>query len=619
MHLNTKWESSNFAFQDQVTSGTTLSSNQSFSSVNSTVSVPNGQSGAYTYQWSPNTSGVILPSSGTYQVGVITGGTPAEYGDLTGGVVSMNVIGNGVKTNQSEPVGLGLTTPSTVTVDGNLVALFSNDGEKAKQKQGWEDPNAVEEYAPIYENSFLAVQQEPLSTFSIDVDRASYANMRRFLNSNQLPAPDVIRIEEMVNYFHYDYKEPKDQHPFNVITEVSTCPWQPDHRLVHIGLQGKKIQTDNLPATNLVFLIDVSGSMDSEDKLGLLKQSFTLLTEQLRKQDRVAMVVYAGAAGVVLPSTPGDQKETILNALNNLTAGGSTAGGAGIELAYKIAKDNFIPGGNNRIVLATDGDFNVGINSESGLEDLIVQKRKGGVFLSVLGFGMGNYKDSKMEILADKGNGNYAYIDGLMEAQKTLVSEFGGTMFAIAKDVKLQIEFNPAQVKGYRLIGYENRALRNEDFANDKIDAGELGEGHTVTALYEIIPAGSKEEIPGFEPLKYQSQQNWGNSSDEMLTVKLRYKKPDGEKSILLAHELVDDKQGIIQSSNNFRWSAAVASFGMVLRGSAHKGQSNCDLVLKLAQSAAGKDAEGYRAEFITLVQKAKLLMELKNVEVRDK
>ncbi|MGL1889736.1 MAG: von Willebrand factor type A domain-containing protein, partial [Reichenbachiella sp.] len=392
----------------------------------------------------------------------------------------------------------------------------------------------TEEYDGINENIFHNAKTKPLSTFSIDVDAASYSNMRRFITNGQQPPKDAVRIEEMINYFNYDYAQPKGDVPFSVNTEIAVAPWNPKHQLVHIGLQGKEVDTEGLPASNLVFLLDVSGSMNNADKLPLLKSGFKLLVQQLRPEDRVAIVVYAGAAGVVLPSTSGDRKGDILKALDQLEAGGSTAGGAGIRLAYKIAKDNFKIGGNNRIILATDGDFNIGESSNASMEELIEEKREEGVFLTVLGFGTGNYKDSKMETIADKGNGNYAYIDNILEAKKVLVNEFGGTLFTIAKDVKLQVEFNPNLVQAYRLIGYENRALRDEDFNDDKKDAGELGSGHTVTALYEIIPVGVDREFTAVDPLKYQeSNATSAATSSELLNIKLRYKAPDGTKSML--------------------------------------------------------------------------------------
>jgi Ca-activated chloride channel family protein len=472
-----------------------------------------------------------------------------------------------------------------------------------------QEPN-TEEYGTFTENIFHGALQDPLSTFSIDVDAASYSNVRRFIQNGQPVPKDAVRIEEMINYFDYDYAQPTGDDPFSIYTEVAAAPWNDQHKLVHIGLQGKKIPVDNLPASNLVFLIDVSGSMSDPNKLPLLKSSFKLLVEQLRKQDRVAIVVYAGAAGLVLPSTSGAEKQKIVDALENLQAGGSTAGGAGIQLAYSIAKQNFQDGGNNRVILATDGDFNVGASSDQDMEHLIEQKRGDGIFLTVLGYGMGNYKDKKMEILADKGNGNYAYIDNMLEAQKTLVNEFGGTLFTIAKDVKLQIEFNPAKVQAYRLIGYENRMLQAEDFNNDKKDAGELGAGHTVTALYEIIPAGVKSQFYDVDKLKYQKPAGtvMANNSEELMTVKFRYKKPDGNTSKLIQQVLVDKNVALEKTSDDFRWSASVAAFGMLLRESQYVKEFGFKDVLTLAQGARGKDVEGYRGEFIGLIRNQNLM-----------
>lgn len=477
-------------------------------------------------------------------------------------------------------------------------------------EQEYYQPHNTEEYDAIHENIFLEATNNPLSTFSIDVDAASYSNMRRFLNNGQMPPKDAVRIEEMVNYFNYDYKQPDGEHPFSINTEISSAPWNDQHRLVHIGLQGKTIATDNLPPSNLVFLLDVSGSMNSPNKLPLLKSGFKLLVQQLRPQDKVAIVVYAGAAGLVLPSTSGNEKDKIMAALDRLEAGGSTAGGAGIKLAYQVAKNNFQEEGNNRIILATDGDFNIGESSNASMERLIEQKREEGVFLTVLGFGMGNYKDSKMETIADKGNGNYAYIDNILEAKKVLVNEFGGTLFTIAKDVKLQIEFNPTKVQAYRLIGYENRALRNEDFNNDKKDAGELGSGHTVTALYEIIPVGVKSKFSPVDKLKYQTTKivPKANQTNELMTIKFRYKEPNGNNSKLIEHPLLDTHISLSKTSDNFKWSAAVASFGMILRDSEFKGKSTLDQVLNLARNSKGLDSNGYRIEFINLVQSCQLI-----------
>ena len=465
-----------------------------------------------------------------------------------------------------------------------------------------------EGYDYIVENAFLKVKDNPLSTFSIDVDAASYSNIRRFLTSGQLPPAGAVRIEEMINYFKYDYPQPKNNDPFSVNTEISSCPWNPAHRLALVGLQGKIIPTDNLPSSNIVFLIDVSGSMSDINKLPLLKQSLKLLVDQLREKDKVSLVVYAGNAGLVLPATNGLQKNKIKEAIDLLESGGSTAGGAGIELAYKTATDNFIKGGNNRVILCTDGDFNVGLSSDDALENIIEKKRASGVFLTVLGFGMGNYQDAKMQKLADKGNGNHAYIDQLSEAKKVLVSEFGGTLFTIAKDVKLQIEFNPAIVQGYRLIGYENRMLEKEDFNNDKKDAGDLGSGHTVTALYEIIPTGLPSTfLQQVDTLKYQTAEKFSASAfgKELMTLKMRYKQPDDTTSKLMTVAVLDEQKQIQFTSANFRFAAAVAEFGMLLRNSSFKQQASYTGVISMATNAVGVDQEGYRKEFLKLVQNA--------------
>lgn len=482
-------------------------------------------------------------------------------------------------------------------------------------------PEAVsdhEEYKSEKEIGFKATDKDPQTTFSIDVDRAAYTNIRRFIMQNgQLPPKDAVRIEEMINYFDYNYAQPKGKDPINIETEISDSPWNKGLKILHIGLQAKTISTENLPASNLVFLIDVSGSMSDYNKLPLVKTAFKLLTDQLREQDHVAIVVYAGAAGLVLPPTSGKDKNKIKDALDNLSAGGSTAGGAGIELAYKTALDNFVKGGNNRVILATDGDFNVGVSSNGDLETLVENKRKSGIFLSVLGFGMGNYKDSKMEILSDKGNGNYAYIDNLLEAEKVFIKEFGGTLFTVAKDVKLQLEFNPKYVKAYRLIGYENRVLANEDFKNDAKDAGEMGSGHTVTAIYEIIPAGV-ESIFLPDKLKYQQFTNTtaGSNSEEVCTIKIRYKQPDADKSVQMEEVVKDTHVALEKTSENFRFSTAVAEFGLLLRNSDFKGLSNYEQVINLAKNAFGKDSEGYRAEFLKLVKTAKLLDKTDNRKV---
>ncbi len=467
-----------------------------------------------------------------------------------------------------------------------------------------------DKYDLLVENSFRTVTDHPLSTFSIDVDTASYANVRRFLLSDrQLPPPDAVRIEEMVNYFQYDYAGPEDDVPFAAHIAVAGCPWAADHRLVRVGLKGKEFPREDRPPSNLVFLLDVSGSMQSDDKLPLLKKGMKMLAEEMRSIDRVAIVVYASAEGLVLPSTPGDQYDEIIAALDKLEAGGSTNGGAGIELAYRIAKENFIPEGVNRVLLCTDGDFNVGRTATGDLTRTVEEKAKSGVFLSVLGFGRGNLNDAMMESISNKGNGNYAYIDGETEAQKVLVREIGGTLITIAKDVKIQIEFNPARVAAYRLIGYENRILAAEDFNDDKKDAGEIGAGHTVTALYEIVPPGTEINVPEVDPLKYQpaiEPKDNGPVSDELLTLKLRYKEPDGETSKLLEFPLVDTGSSFSEADSDFQFAAAVASFGMLLRGSEHKGTATYDAVLEIATSAKGSDVHGYRAEFLEIVRRAK-------------
>jgi len=512
------------------------------------------------------------------------------------------VTGYGKKIKTMEAYGRGIAggqimpSPSTGYYSGDV-------DEEELSREGYDNIN---------ENKFLKVKDNPLSTFSIDVDAASYSNVRRFLNQGQLPPAGAVRIEEMVNYFHYTYPQPTGKDPFSINTEISDAPWNKDHKLVLIGLQGEKISTDNLPASNLVFLIDVSGSMSGPLRLPLVKSSLKMLVDQLRQQDKVTIVVYAGAAGLVLSPTNGSDKTKIKDAIDNLEAGGSTAGGAGIKLAYKTAKENFVKGGNNRVILCTDGDFNVGVSSNDELVRMVEDERKSGVFLTVLGYGMGNYQDSKMQQLADKGNGNHAYIDGISEAKKVLVNEFGGTLFTIAKDVKLQVEFNPAKVQGYRLIGYENRMLAKEDFNDDKKDAGELGSGHTVTALYEVIPVGVNSDfLKGVDSLKYQKNivpLSKSSQSDEILTVKFRYKEPDGDVSKLIEHPVLDKQIAIAKTSDNFRFAASVAQFGMLLRNSEFKSTSSFDNVLSLARKAKGSDEEGYRSEFVRLVESAQML-----------
>jgi len=467
----------------------------------------------------------------------------------------------------------------------------------------------TESYDYIQENNFKKSIDDPLSTFSIDVDRASYANVRRFINSSQLPNKDAVRIEEMINYFDYDYVNPKGDDPFATHLELGDCPWNSKNKLLMIGIQGESIAEENIPACNLVFLIDVSGSMSDQNKLPLLKKSFRILVDKLRPQDKVSIVVYAGAAGVVLPSTSGLNKSKILSALDDLEAGGSTAGGEGIILAYKIAVENFIEGGNNRVILASDGDFNVGASSDAEMERLIESKRDLGIYLTILGFGMGNYKDSKMENMSNKGNGNYAYIDNIMESNKIFGQELWGTLYTIAKDVKIQIEFNPGKVKEYRLIGYENRMLNKEDFNDDKKDAGEIGSGHTVTAIYELVMADGASGSNSVDPLNYQTSQVV--QSDDIMTLKIRYKKPGQETSRLITSKVTKKDLADKENSSNFLLAVAVAEYGMLLRDSEFKGSSSYDHVLLWAKRAKGNDEYGYITEFISLVDKTKLLAKL--------
>ncbi|WP_201987082.1 vWA domain-containing protein [Hymenobacter rubidus] len=470
-----------------------------------------------------------------------------------------------------------------------------------------------ENYAVVHENPFLAAERNPLSTFAIDVDRASYANVRRFLTQErQLPPPDAVRLEELVNYFPYRYPQPRTG-PASLNAEVAACPWNPAHQLVLVGVQGKQVATSTLPPANLVFLLDVSGSMNDPQKLPLLKESLRLLVrEALRPQDYVSIVVYAGAAGVVLPPTSGADRETILRALDGVEAGGSTAGGEGLRLAYQLAQQHQQPGGNNRIILATDGDFNVGEQSDADMERLITQERESGVFLSVLGFGEGNLQDSKMELLADKGNGNYAYIDQLNEARRVLVQEYGGTLFTLAKDVKVQVEFNPALVREYRLLGYENRLLAAEDFNDDRKDAGELGAGQQVTALYEVVPVGAPATNGvSIDPLKYQKlAASRPATGSELLTVKLRYQEPQGSPSQLLALPVRNVRldEPIAQASDNLRWAAAVAQFGLLLRNSRYAGSATWASTADLARNTEAPDADGSRSEFRELVRQAAAL-----------
>jgi Ca-activated chloride channel family protein len=514
----------------------------------------------------------------------------------------------------TEAVPEGVKIRGSQAVPRDEAARMRTDGKaglpSAAVAEPWRwqrEPGNTEAYNRIEDNRFLAAAANPLSTFSIDVDAASYSNIRRFLSQGTLPPTDAVRLEELVNYFSYTYPDRTGRHPFAVTADVGPCPWASDHRLVRIGLQGKRVATQDLPPSNLVFLIDVSGSMQSEDKLPLVQQAFRALVQELRPEDRVAIVVYAGAAGLVLPSTSGGDKATILAAIDRLEAGGSTAGGAGIKLAYDVARENYLPEGNNRVILATDGDFNVGVSSDAEMIRLVESRREEGTFLTVLGFGTGNLKDSKMEQMADKGNGHYAYIDNFREAHKVFVREFGGTLFTVAKDVKIQVEFNPAQVQAYRLLGYENRLLAKEDFADDKKDAGEMGAGHTVTALYEIVPVGAAPVALVGDSLTYQqvTLRPSATRSPELMTVKLRYKDPNGTRSRLLSTAVIDRGE---RGSSDLQFASAVAAFAMVLRNSEHKGQASYDLVLRLAREAQGEDPEGYRTEFISMVERARSL-----------
>ncbi|MBN3962614.1 VWA domain-containing protein [Nostoc sp. NMS8] len=530
-------------------------------------------------------------------------------------------LAESTRKTQPLPTVLPRSIPSRASVQDQLVNRPASPKLQAGSSIGRVAPQAetdskfnTENYNRIEDNPFHRVGNDPLSTFSIDVDTASYSNVRRFITQGELPPKDAVRIEELINYFTYNYPQPKGERPFSVTTEVAATPWNPQHKMVLVGLQGKRLESETLPPSNLVFLIDVSGSMAEPNKLPLVQQSLKLLVNKLRPEDRVSLVVYAGNAGLVLPATPGSQKSKILAAIDRLEAGGSTAGGQGIELAYKIAKQNFLKSGNNRVILATDGDFNVGVSSDADLTRLIEQKRDQGIFLTVLGFGTGNYKDGKMEQLADKGNGNYAYIDTLLEAKKVLVNDLRGTLFTIAKDVKIQVEFNPAKVQVYRLIGYENRLLQNQDFNDDKKDAGDIGAGHSVTALYEIIPTGTKSDVklPEVDPLRYQRSGETASNAvgNELMQVKLRYKLPQDSTSQLITQTIQDDDLRADQiPSTNLRFAAAVATFGMVLRDSEYKGNANYDLVMKLATQGKGEDQEGYRDEFIRLVEQSRGLI----------
>jgi Ca-activated chloride channel family protein len=533
------------------------------------------------------------------QLSILNGRSPGVY------VLLISLILSGCSSSAVE------TTKETADEDQNRPTIYaSNTSARATPdaERKIDDGTAGERYAEITENPFLEASRAPLSTFSIDVDTASYSNVRRFLSNGQMPPKDAVRIEEMINYFEYDYPQPSGDLPFSVNTEVAACPWNTKHKLVQIGLQGKKVAFDNTPPANLVFLLDVSGSMNSPDKLPLLKDGLRMMVNQLKPQDRVAIAVYAGSSGLVLPSTQAVNRGEILAALEGLEAGGSTNGGEGIELAYTVAANNFIRGGNNRVILATDGDFNVGVTSDNALVELIEEKRKSGIYLSVLGFGAGNLNDSMMEKLSNKGNGNYAYIDSRDEARKALGEQVAGTLYTIAKDVKIQVEFNPAKVAGYRLIGYENRVLADRDFDDDRKDAGEIGAGHSVTALYEIVPAGQKVDNGNIE-LKYSKYEpSETNFANELMTVKLRYKEPEGSTSRLLSIGVLDRDASVEQASADLQFAAAVAQFGLLLRDSRYKADANFPNTLALAHRGVGIDGRGRRSELFELISKAEAL-----------
>jgi len=562
---------------------------------------------------------------GTYTVGVrFIGYTPTQKGGIqvtANATVAVDFKVQSSPVQMSEIIVTGTASApiarqavgATMMFQGQARDAYVVDGHGVRfdSTEAWRyqrQPGNREQYDEIVENPFIAVAADPLSTFSIDVDRASYSNMRRFImQDGQLPPRDAVRIEELVNYFPYDYAEPDGDDPLAIHAEVAPAPWKTQHQLVRIGLQARRVKVENLPASNFVFLLDVSGSMMPPNKLPLVKAAMRLLVNQLRAKDRVAMVVYAGSAGLVLPSTPGDQKDKILDAIERLEAGGSTAGGEGIRRAYDEAVANFIRGGNNRVILATDGDFNVGASSDAEMVQLIEEKRRTGVFLTVLGVGEGNLQAAKMEKLADKGNGNYAYLDTISEAQKVLVHELGGTLYTVAKDVKIQVEWNPARVRAYRLIGYENRLLRNEDFTDDTKDAGEVGSGHSVTALYEVVPVGVNTDVTIRMPdsLRYQQrsvqQTGAGGGGPELLFVKVRYKQPDGDVSKLLSQPVLATASQ--SPSTDFQFQAAVAEFGLLLRNSDFRGKADLSRVIAAARDARGSDPDGYRAEFVRLAE----------------
>jgi len=534
-----------------------------------------------------------IPPGAIDNVTVIRSGIPASYGDVTGGIISITT--KSYRHRRPVPQYKSYTSPVSTYVEPDITDNFN--------------PNNTESYDIIYENEYQNPLKEPLSTFSIDVDKASYANIRRFINKGIIPPKGAIRVEEMINYFDYNYPNNTSvDKPIGLHTELAVCPWNQNNLLLKVGMKGWEIKKDSLPPSNLVFLIDVSGSMESNNKLPLLIKSLQLLTSQLRDQDKISIVVYAGSSGVVLEPTSGKFKNKILSALDRLNAGGSTNGSDGIQMAYQLAEKHFIKQGNNRVLLATDGDFNVGVSSNDQLIELIEAKRESGVYLTTLGFGMGNYKDDKLEILADKGNGNYFYIDSFEEAKKVLVKEIYGTLYAIAKDVKLQLEFNPSKVKGYRLIGYENRLLKNQDFRNDRVDAGELGAGHCVTALYEIVPGVANINTILIDSLRYQkSVPTEQSESKELLRLKCRYKLPESDISNLM---VIDVSEKISEPSDDFKFAASVAAFGMNLRGSRFCNNIGLNKLRTWAKGAVGNDENGYRSQFLQLVESVSLIQQ---------
>ncbi|HWD88752.1 MAG TPA: von Willebrand factor type A domain-containing protein [Mucilaginibacter sp.] len=556
------------------------------------------------------------PSNSTLNEVVVTDYSTQRKKDVTGSVATIGADQVAITPQAlSAPVVQNQAAQLSGRVAG--VGVYARNSKKSKNAPAGFFNNTAnpqdESYKTIIENGFSSAKDNPLSTFSVDVDAASYSNVRRFINNGQLPPPDAVRVEEMINYFKYNMEAPKSGDPVGITTEMSSAPWNKNHLLVRIGLKARSIDMSKLPPSNLVFLLDISGSMGEPNKLPLVKASMKMLVDQLRPEDRVAIVVYSGEVAMKLPSTPGDEKQKIKDAIDELEAGGSTAGGAGIKMAYKIARENFMKKGNNRIIMCTDGDFNVGDSSDGDMETLITRERYSNVPITIMGFGIGNLKDSKMEILADKGNGNYAYIDNLTEAQKTLINEYGGTMYMVAKDVKLQVEFNPALVQAYRLVGYEDRLLNKEDFNNDQKDAGDMGSGHTVTAFYEIVPTGVKDDYShSVDPLKYQSTAPavtpTGHYANEMMTVKFRYKQPDSDKSKLSVAVVMNKPASFNSASSDFRFASAVAEFGMLLRNSQFKQNASFDQAIDIAKNAKGGDEDGYRSEFVRLAQTAKSL-----------